>query len=112
MDRTLRSVTLFVKDYLRKHLNENVGMQELSEATGYSAGYLSRLFRRQEGVTVHDYLTMLRMNLARELLLNTNLRVYEIADHCGYDNATYFIKVFRSINGLTPQEYKVAQGRG
>ena len=112
MDITLRSVTLFVKDYLRKHLNENIGMQELSEATGYSAGYLSRLFRRQEGVTVHEYLTLLRMNLARELLLNTNLRIYEIADHCGYENATYFIKVFRNINGLTPQEYKVSQGRG
>ena len=112
IDITLRSVTQFVKEYLQKHLNENIGMQEISEATGYSAGYLSRLFRSQEGVTVHDYQTMLRMNLARELLLNTNLRIYEIADHCGYENATYFIKVFRNINGLTPQEYKVSQGRG
>lgn len=51
-------------------------------------------------------MTTMRMNLARELLINTNMRVYEIAAHCGYDNAAYFIKVFKGNTGCTPQEFK------
>ena len=46
------------------------------------------------------------MTLARELLLRTHLRVYEIARNVGYDDSNYFIKVFRGFTGMTPQEYK------
>lgn len=102
----LRSVTRYVLSYIHEHLAENIGVAEMSNATGYSAGYLSRVFKQQEGITIHEYLTMARMNLARELLLNTTLRIYEIAESCGYDNTTYFIKVFRQNTGMTPQEYK------
>lgn len=105
-DYAARSIARYVTEYIHDHLSEDVGTAVLAERMGYSAGYLSRVFKQQEGVSIHEYATQARMNLARELLCNTNLRVYEIASSCGYDNTAYFIKVFKSHTGQTPQEYK------
>ena len=46
------------------------------------------------------------MDLAIDLLTNTNLRVDEIANHCGYENSTYFIKVFKKVQGISPSKYR------
>lgn len=106
IDATIKSITHVVIDYINEHISQDIGITDLSRVTGYSTGYLSRVFRQEEGVSIHEYMTTMRMNLARELLINTNMRVYEIAAHCGYDNAAYFIKVFKGNTGCTPQEFK------
>ena len=101
-----KSIVSHVLEYIRQHLGEEISMTKLTEHTGYSAGYLSRVFKQEQRVSIHEYVTVSRMNLARELLYNTNLRIYEIAASCGYDNTTYFIRVFKNNTGMTPQEYK------
>lgn len=106
VDYAMGAITHYILDYVEKHLSEDINISTLAEAAGYSTGYLSRVFKQQEGVSIHDYITMSRINLARELLCNTNLRVYEIAGCCGFDNSTYFIKVFKQHTGQTPQEFK------
>lgn len=106
LDHAARSIARYVMEYVHAHINEDISISALAEITGYSSGYLSRVFKQQEGVSIHDYVTRARIKLAEELLCNTNLRVYEIASNCGYDNAAYFIKVFKANTGLTPQEYK------
>ena len=109
MDSATLSIVQFVTAYVHEHISENIGIGVLAEASGYSSGYLSRVFKQHKGVSIHEYITQARMNLARELLANTNLRIYEIASSCGYDNTAYFIKVFKSQMGQTPQEYKQYQ---
>lgn len=101
-----KSIVAHVLEYIRQHISEEISMTRLTEHTGYSSGYLSRVFKQEQNVSIHEYVTMSRMNLARELLCNTNLRIYEIASSCGYDNTTYFIRVFKNATGMTPQEYK------
>ena len=105
-DNAIKSVAEYVCGYIRDHVSEDISTTVLTEVTGYSSGYLSRVFRQEYGVSIHEFVTRTRMDLAKELLTNTNLRVYEIANHCGYENSTYFIKVFRTYTGVTPQEYK------
>lgn len=102
----VKSITQYVTAYIRDHISEDIGTSALADVSGYSAGYLSRVFKQEMGMSIHEYITTTRMNLARELLSNTRLRVYEIASSCGYENTTYFIKVFKSQTGLTPQEFK------
>lgn len=106
MANVLRSTTQFILDYIRMHISEDVSTAALSKASGYSSGYLSRIFKQQQGISIHDYVTMARMQLAREFLCNSNLKIYEIAASCGYDSTAYFIKVFKNNTGMTPQEYK------
>lgn len=105
-DNAVRSIAEYVVNYVREHLSEDISAGVLAEVTGYSSGYLSRVFRQEFHESIHEFVTATRMDLAKELLGNTNLRVYEIANHCGYDNPTYFIKVFKKNTGMTPQDFK------
>lgn len=105
-DYAIHSITKYVVSYIHDHISENIGTSMLAEVSGYSTGYLSRVFKQQMNVSIHEYITSARMDLARDLLKNTNLRVYEIASSCGYDNTAYFIKVFKTQIGQTPQEFK------
>jgi len=110
IDSAVLSISEYITAYVRDHISENIGTSVLAEVSGYSSGYLSRIFKQHKGISIHEYITQQRMNLARELLVNTNLRIYEIASSCGYDNTAYFIKVFKSQLGQTPQEYKQNHG--
>lgn len=101
-----QSIVLFLKDYIRGHLDGEIQVNTLADLAGYSTTYISRVFRQSEHIGLHEYIVMCRMNLAKELVCNTNLKVYEIAGRCGYPDTTYFIKAFKNATGSTPQEYK------
>lgn len=107
IDNTVKSVAESVVKYINSHISENVSTSVLSDVTGYSSGYLSRIFRQEIGMSIHDYVSQTRMNLAKEMLVNTNLKIYEVAENCGYENTTYFIKIFRISTGITPQDYRL-----
>lgn len=107
IDNAVKSVAELVVKYINSHINENVSTSVLSDVTGYSSGYLSRIFRQEIGMSIHDYVAQTRMNLAKEMLMNTNLKIYEVAENCGYENTTYFIKIFRINTGMTPQDYRM-----
>ena len=106
MDWAVKSIAQYIIEYIQEHLSENISTAVLAEKSGYSAGYLSRVFKQEQGMSIHEYITQTRIDMAKELLRNTNLRVYEIASSCGYDNTTYFIKIFKNATGQTPQEFK------
>lgn len=107
IDNAVKSVAESVVKYINSHISENVSTSVLSDVTGYSSGYLSRIFRQEIGMSIHDYVAQTRMNLAKEMLMNTNLKIYEVAENCGYENTTYFIKIFRINTGMTPQDYRM-----
>ena len=107
IDNAVKSVAELVVKYINSHISENVSTSVLSDVTGYSSGYLSRIFRQEIGMSIHDYVAQTRMNLAKEMLVNTNLKIYEVAENCGYENTTYFIKIFRISTGITPQDYRL-----
>ena len=74
IDNTVKSVAESVVKYINSHISENVSTSVLSDVTGYSSGYLSRIFRHKIGMSIHDYVAQTRMNLAKEMLVNTNLK--------------------------------------
>jgi two-component system response regulator YesN len=106
IDSAVLSISQYIISYIHEHISENIGTSVLAEVSGYSSGYLSRVFKQHKGISIHEYITQARMTLAKEMLINTTLRIYEISTACGYDNTAYFIKVFKSQYGQTPQEYK------
>ncbi len=78
----------------------------LGDAIGMSTAYMCRLYKQYTGKTIIDVLADFRMNRARELLKNTDFSVNEIAEKVGYSNSTYFYRVFKKENGVTPNEYR------
>ncbi|WP_438349978.1 AraC family transcriptional regulator [Paenibacillus sp. FA6] len=93
-------------DYLKQHLNEPIGIPEISEAIGISSSLASQLFKQETGETIYNYLTRLRIERASELLLKTNDRISDIALMVGYQHENSFIRSFRKFKDITPGKYR------
>ena len=70
-----------------------------------SPDYLSRIFRQETGISFHQYLNNVRITKAKELIRTTALRLTDISQMVGYDDQSYFTKVFKRTAGIAPGEY-------
>jgi len=93
-------------DYVQEHLHENITLKDLADKFSFSPNYLGLLFKEKTDQYFSDYLNTLRMERAKDLLLNTNKKVYEVADLTGYRYLPYFSKKFRECYGMSPLEYR------
>ena len=95
-------MTAYLNDYYR----EDITLDDLAEKFYISRSYLTRIFKETTGITVVQYLTVVRIRQAARLLRETDSPITEIADLCGFGNVTYFEKVFNRIRGMTPRQYR------
>lgn len=100
--QNVRKEVAEAKRYVMNHISEKVGMEEMAKRLGLNPTHFSRLFRLETGLTFIEYVTRVKMEQARDLLNQTNLTIVEIAEQLGYDNVSYFIKLFRNFSGITP----------
>jgi AraC-like DNA-binding protein len=91
---------------LSERMSEDARIEELAKELGISAAYLQRLFRQVHGMTIIDYLNRMRIERAKLLLLNTDDPVVEIAMEAGFNSRQHFTRVFTSLEGISPQEYR------
>ncbi|MCI6919326.1 MAG: helix-turn-helix domain-containing protein [Lachnospiraceae bacterium] len=92
--------------YMHEHLSEEISLTVLAEEFHLSAQYISQLFKNEIGVNFLTYLTSIRMEQARKLLLSTSLSIAEISEKTGYSDYRVFTKVFKKIEGVTPSQYR------
>ena len=97
--------------YLEENYNRNISVAEVANACGVSPSHLHLLFRREFSESPLASLNRIRMNRARQLLLNCYLSIGEIGFQCGFNQPHYFCRAFRKIHGCTPGEYRVALNR-
>ena len=95
-----------VKDYVRTHLQDTIYIGDIAASVYLNEQYLMRIFRREEGVSVLEYITGERLALSRKLLLTTSVPVSQVATEVGYENYSYFIRLFKRNFGVTPQVYR------
>ncbi len=95
-----------VKQIINRDFTQEVTLQSISDELNLSPNYISRLFKQSTGESFVDYVTSLRIERAKTLLQEQNLKVNEICLMVGYNNSYYFIKVFRERTGMTPGEYR------
>lgn len=92
--------------YLQTHLAEDISLNRLAEEFHLSAPYISQLFKGEIGVNFLTYLTNIRMEQARKLLLSTSLPIAEVSEQCGYGDYRVFTKAFKKAEGVTPSQYR------
>ncbi|MNC47051.1 Arabinose operon regulatory protein [compost metagenome] len=92
--------------YVEQHLHEQLTMAEVAGRIHLNASYFSVLFKEQTGVPFSEYLSRLRIQRAKELLLQTRLPIGEIGERVGYRTDKYFIKVFKSLEDMSPSRYR------
>ena len=95
-----------VKDYIDLHYAEKLSLDSLSEMFFINKFYLSRIFREQFGVTLNNYLLQVRITHAKQLLRFSDLNIEKIGQECGMNDANYFARAFKKIEGVTPGEYR------
>ena len=111
-DRKMSTRELY--EYTVKYISENyahpLSMQSVCDEIGISQTYLSRLFRKYSDTTFNAYLTRCRMEAAKELLMEKpDLLLRDVAACVGYEDSSYFTKVFHQYTGLTPSQFSTGQ---
>ena len=96
-----------VVKYLERHYAAPIGAEEIECALNLNYEYMSRTFRRAVGMTITDYIHILRIRRARKLLVESNRvdSVAEVAEAVGYSSAAYFGRIFRRLEGVSPRQF-------
>jgi len=100
---------LYVKktiEYLHHHYDCDIQVKDVSQAVNLHPGYLHRIFKKQTGSTIIEYLTSLRMEKAKMLLADTEIPVVEISYYIGINSRPYFNLLFKKHTNMTPNEYR------
>jgi len=98
------------KAYIEEHRGERMKLGEVAKAVGTSTFYFCKLFRKATGINFTEYVSRLRTEKAKNLLLNPNLRVSEIAFEVGFESLTHFNRVFKKLLGQSPSDYRAQLG--
>jgi AraC-like DNA-binding protein/ligand-binding sensor protein len=94
------------KQYIHDHQANDLSLGEVARAVNTSTFYFCKMFKKATGLNFTDYLSRVRVEKAKNLLLNPNLRVSEIAYEIGFQSLTHFNRVFRKLVGQSPTEYR------
>lgn len=100
-----RALVARARQYVEENYHRPVSLEDIARALNLSAFYLSHLFSEESDFTLFHYLTVLRMDKAKELLAS-GLKVSAVARQVGYEDGSYFSRVFRKYTGLTPAGYR------
>ncbi|OBZ16035.1 AraC family transcriptional regulator [Bacillus sp. FJAT-26390] len=98
--------------YIHEHYKEPITLDQLAQTLNYSAKNLSKVFKKETGYSLIDYVIQVRINNAKELLARTDATIQEIAESVGYSDRLYFTRVFKKYAGISPGSYKEASRRG
>lgn len=94
------------KEFIQEHQTENLRLGQVAKACNTSTFYFCKMFKKVTGINFTDYLSRVRIEKSKNLLLNPNLRVSEIAFEVGFQSLTHFNRVFKKILGQSPTEYR------
>ncbi len=96
-----------ILDYVNCHYGDSsMGLESVADEFGVSSNYLSRFFKQETGCSFIQYVTMIRMDRARELLVNSNKQIKEIVAEIGYIDVANFVRKFMGYEGVTPGQYR------
>ncbi|MCT4618228.1 MAG: response regulator [Marinisporobacter sp.] len=92
--------------YIGKNFNKPISQSMVAEIANVNPAYLSHLFKQEVGINFSDYLTLCRIEYAKELLEKTNCKIKEVSEKCGFHDNRYFCKIFKKSVGVSPTSYR------
>ena len=94
------------REYIYSHIKERVTIEDLADALGVSASYLSRLFKKETGVSVSAYIRDRKIDMAKNLLRFSDASMIDIANRLAFSSQSHFIQQFKESVGMTPKKYR------
>jgi two-component system response regulator YesN len=95
----------FIIRFLHEHYAEDITLDMIAEKVYLTRNYLSQIFKQATGENYNNYLTRIRMEKAKELMMTGNYKLYEISEMVGYKNNAYFSQLFKKYTGHNPSEF-------
>jgi YesN/AraC family two-component response regulator len=92
--------------FIQEHQTEELSLSQVAKAVNMSSYYFCKMFKKVAGINFTDYVARVRIEKSKNLLLNPNLRVSEIAFEVGFQSLTHFNRVFKKILGQSPTDYR------
>lgn len=94
-----------IQQYIDENLDGRLQLSEVAETFGLSGAYLSSIFKKNTEVGFSEYVYTKKIEKAKEMLLNDDMKIYEVADALSFESAYYFSKVFKKVEGVSPREW-------
>jgi len=94
------------KQFIGAHQDDDISLGDVAGAVNTSTFYFCKMFKKATGITFTDYLSRVRIEKAKNLLLNPNMRISEIAYAVGFQSLTHFNRMFHKLAGRSPTEYR------
>ncbi len=99
------SIVQRAKNYVHEHYAEDISRTEIAESVFLTPEYMAKMFKKETGVSLKQYISDYRVKVAKELLASPGVRISDVASEVGFDNFSYFSTVFKKTTGYTPNEY-------
>jgi two-component system, response regulator YesN len=93
-------------NYIEHNFQDNIKLEIIAPLFGYNSSYFGKIFNKKMGMCFNAYLDYIRIEHSKKLLLQNNLKVYEVAEQVGYKNVDYFHKKFKKHVGESPAEFR------
>ena len=104
--RRTSSYTEQCRDYVYRHYREKIYLEDIADTLGISGSYLSRLFKKETGSSLQDFVNDVRVEKAVNLLVYSEETLPRIAEYVNFPSQSYFGKVFKERMGMTPKQYR------
>ncbi|SDE20586.1 two-component system, response regulator YesN [Paenibacillus sp. UNCCL117] len=108
--RSFRLVIRQACEYAEKSYMREISLSEIADYAGLSVSHFSALFKQYSGDSFINYMNRLRIDKAKQLLLEPDLKIYQVADMVGFSSMPYFNRVFKNLTGLSPNEFRKGMG--
>ncbi|KRF06806.1 hypothetical protein ASG89_18310 [Paenibacillus sp. Soil766] len=95
-----------IKDVVHKRFEENLTLEAIADLMNFNANYLSRVFKKEVGMSFSDYMANIKLEMAKQLLTESDMQVQQIAEILHYQSTAAFIRYFRKMEGMTPSSYR------
>ena len=97
-------------DYIRKNYSGKLSLNDIADSVFFSVSYISRIFKSETGENVSSYINKVRIEHAKAVLMGDSIPLVEVAMKCGFDDQSYFNKVFKKLCGCTPTAFRQNKG--
>lgn len=100
------SIVQQIDRYIAENYQKKITLDDIADKLHVNSSYLSRVYKLRSGKNIFDAIINLRIEAAKDYLLHTELRTYEVSQLVGVEDASYFSKMFKKITGLTPKDFR------
>lgn len=95
-----------IETYIENNLEFKINIEQIAAFFHYNPLYLGRLFKKETGDTLNNYISNRRLQKARHLLVHTTSSIIDVSTECGFNNVTYFNRLFKNLYGISPTKYR------